>query len=133
MFELLYDLANQMNCNLFNEGDKRSFPINVTLEDGNYHVYAAIPGVNKEDIKIEFENSLLTIRTEAKKEEKEENKENTKKYLTKERSECAYERSIQFSEFEEESIQAKYENGILEVILCPKKPEVKEKKKIVIE
>lgn len=130
MFELLYDLANQMNCNLFNEGDKRSFPINVTVEDGNYHVYAAIPGVNKEDIKIDFENSLLTIKTECKKEEKEEN---TKKYLVKERSECAYERSIQFSEFDEESISAKYENGILEVILCPKKPEVKEKKKIVIE
>ncbi|MBR6288875.1 MAG: Hsp20/alpha crystallin family protein, partial [Acholeplasmatales bacterium] len=98
--------------------------------DGNYHVYAAIPGVNKEDIKIDFENSLLTIKTECKKEEKEEN---TKKYLVKERSECAYERSIQFSEFDEESISAKYENGILEVILCPKKPEVKEKKKIVIE
>lgn len=130
MFELLYDLANQMNCNLFNEGDKKSFPINVTLEDGNYHVYAAIPGVNKEDIKIDFENSLLTIKTECK---KEENKENTKKYLVKERSECAYERSIQFEEFDEESISAKYENGILEVILCPKKPEVKEKKKIVIE
>ena len=130
MFELLYDLANQMNCNLFNEGDKRSFPINVTVEDGNYHVYAAIPGVNKEDIKIDFENSLLTIKTECKKEEKEEN---TKKYLVKERSECAYERSIQFEEFDEESISAKYENGILEVILCPKKPEVKEKKKIVIE
>ena len=130
MFELLYDLANQMNCNLFNEGDKRSFPINVTVEDGNYHVYAAIPGVNKEDIKIDFENSLLTIKTECKKEEKEEN---TKKYLVKERSECAYERSIQFEDFDEESISAKYENGILEVILCPKKPEVKEKKKIVIE
>ena len=69
MFELLYDLANQMNCNLFNEGDKKSFPINVTVEDGNYHVYAAIPGVNKEDIKIDFENSLLTIKTECKKEE----------------------------------------------------------------
>lgn len=130
MFELLYDLANQMNCNLFNEGDKKSFPINVTVEDGNYHVYAAIPGVNKEDIRIDFENSLLTIKTEGKKEEKEEN---TKKYLVKERSECAYERSIQFEEFDEESISAKYENGILEVILCPKKPEVKEKKKIVIE
>ena len=130
MFELLYDLANQMNCNLFNEGDKKSFPINVTVEDGNYHVYAAIPGVNKEDIKIDFENSLLTIKTECKKEEKEEN---TKKYLVKERSECAYERSIQFEEFDEESISAKYENGILEVILCPKKPEVKEKNKIVIE
>jgi HSP20 family protein len=100
------------------------------VEDGNYHVYAAIPGVNKEDIKIDFENSLLTIKTECK---KEENKENTKKYLVKERSECAYERSIQFEEFDEESISAKYENGILEVILCPKKPEVKEKKKIVIE
>ncbi|MBQ6783614.1 MAG: Hsp20/alpha crystallin family protein [Acholeplasmatales bacterium] len=130
MFELLYDLANQMNCNLFNEGDKKSFPINVTVEDGNYHVYAAIPGVNKEDIKIDFENSLLTIKTECKKEEKEEN---TKKYLVKERSECAYERSIRFEDFDEESISAKYENGILEVILCPKKPEVKEKKKIVIE
>ena len=130
MFELLYDLANQMNCNLFNEGDKKSFPINVTVEDGNYHVYAAIPGVNKEDIKIDFENSLLTIKTEC---NKEENKENTKKYLVKERSECAYERSIQFEDFDEESISAKYENGILEVILCPKKPEVKEKKKIVIE
>lgn len=129
MFELLYDLANQMNCNLFNEGDKRSFPINVTLEDGNYHVYAAMPGVKKEDITVDFNDSILTIKTAT----KEEKKEDTKKYLVKERSECAYERSIQFEEFDEESISAKYENGILEVILCPKKPEVKEKKKIVIE
>ncbi len=130
MFELLYDLANQMNCNLFNEGDKKSFPVNVTLEDGNYHVYAAIPGFTKEDIKVDFEDSTLTIKAEYKKNEKEEN---TKKYLVKERSECAYERSIEFEEFDEESISAKYENGILEVILCPKKVEAKEKKKIVIE
>ncbi len=128
MFELLYDLANQMNCNLFNEGDKRSFPINVTLEDGNYHVYAAIPGVKKENITVDFNDSVLTIKAAF-----DEKKEDTKKYLVKERSECAYERSIAFEEFEDESISAKYENGILEVILCPKKPEVKEKKKIVIE
>lgn len=128
MFELLYDLANEMNCNLFKESETRSFPVDVTLENDSYHVYAAIPGVKKEDITVDFVDNVLTISTK----KNEESKENTK-YLIKERSECAYERKLSFSEFELESITAKYENGILEVVITPKKPEVKEKKKIVIE
>ena len=129
MFDLRnynYDLNDFFGFNTFNG--------NADLEEtnDNYVLSMEVPGIQKENINIELEDDVLTI--SVKQDNKEENKEeNTKKYLVKERSECAYERSIQFTEFEEESISAKYENGILEVVLCPKKPEVKEKKKIVIE
>lgn len=127
MFELLYDLANEMGNNLFKESDVKSFPVDVTLENDSYHVYAAIPGFKKEDINIDFEDNVLTISAN------HEEKNDDVKYLVKERSDCKYERKLQFEEFELDSITAKYENGILEVAITPLKPEVKEKKKIVIE
>lgn len=129
MFELLYDLANEMNNNLFKESDTRSFPVDVTLENDSYHVYAAIPGFNKNEIEVDFLDNVLTISA---KKEKEETKNN--KYIIKERGDdYEYMRMLSFEEFELESIKAKYENGILEVILNPKKPIAKEKKTIVIE
>lgn len=37
------------------------FPVDIIEEDSTIYVYAEVPGVNKENIKIDFYNNALTI------------------------------------------------------------------------
>ena len=122
----LYDFANQVSNMFYRDGGYKSFPIDVVEEEGKFIVYAEIPGVKKEDITVSFEDSTLTI---AAKREKGDNK----KYLIHERNAMKYERSIYFNDILEDTINAKYEDGILAVTINLKKPEEKPKTKIVIE
>ena len=139
MFELLYDLANEMDkafaaCEK-NEC-KRGFACNVLEGENEYQVVAQVPGFNKEDINVTFEDGTLTISASHKKEEANANKEEatpTKKYLLKERTDADLERSLYFGDINEESVSAKYENGLLYVTIALKKPEEKVKKTITIE
>jgi HSP20 family protein len=103
----------------------RSFNIDVIEGEGFYKVYAEMPGVNKKDITIDFEDGILKI--SANKEEKKE------KYLLREISRLPFYREVNFGNVDEESIKAKYTDGILEVTVVLKKPEEKTKKSITIE
>lgn len=40
------------------------FPLDIIEEDSTIYVYTEIPGVNKENIKIDFYNNALTIEVE---------------------------------------------------------------------
>lgn len=122
----LYDFANQVSNMFYREGGYKTFPIDVVEEEGKFIVYAEIPGVKKENINVSFEDSTLTIQAKREKNEKE-------KYLIHERNAMKYERSIYFNDILEDSINAKYEDGILTVTINLKKPEEKPKTKIVIE
>ena len=139
MFDLLYDLAKMDKAFAASEkkGYKRSFACNVLEGENEYQVVAQMPGFNKEDINVTFEDGTLTIsathpKKEAKPEEKAENKP-TKRYLLKERTEANLERALYFGDIEEESVSEKYENGLLYVTIALKKPEEKVKKTITIE
>ena len=103
----------------------RSFNIDVVENEDGYKIYAEMPGVNKKDIKIDFEDGVLKI--EARKEEKNE------KYLLMEISRLSYYREIKFGDIDEESIKAKYIDGVLEISVNIKKPEEKTKKAITNE
>ena len=109
----------------FNEASFKSFPIDVLEISGGYEVYAEIPGVAKEDISLTFKDGSLTI--EAKKNKTEG------KYLIKERSSTPFKRVIDFGDIDEDSLSAKYDNGILKVTILVKEPEVKTPKSIIIE
>ena len=97
-------------------------------KDHNYHVEIDIPGYKKDEIKIECHKGTITVKAE-KNETTEETGEN-KKYIKKERKYGKIERSFYLGDIEEENISAKYENGILEIIV-PEKKEI-EKKQIEI-
>ena len=96
-------------------------------KDNKYHIEMDIPGFNKEDIKINIENNYLNV--SAKKESKEEDK--SKKYIRRERSYSKFERSIYLGDADTEDIEAKYENGILNIVV-PKIEENNSKKYIEI-
>ncbi len=126
MFNELYGLSDKLN-KMFYGSTERSFPVDVIEGDGFYLVNAEIPGVDKDKIEVTFENSTLTIKAEA------NNNNSEKKYVINERGKKNYERKFYFGDIEEESLSAKYENGILSVTINLKKPEEKQKRVITIE
>ena len=95
-------------------------------EGDTYHVVMDLPGFNKDDISILFENGYLKVRAMHKMEEKD-----NKKYVHRERistSKC--ERSFYFGEMDEKDIKAEFKDGILKISI-PKKKEEKSAKKYI--
>jgi HSP20 family protein len=87
--------------------------LDVYQEDNKYVVEVDLPGYKKEEINMSFNNDLLTIKAE----HNEESKEDTKKYIYRSRSQSMFTRQIRFSNIDHESIDAKFEEGVLKVIL----------------
>lgn len=101
----------------------------VRETDKEFIVEAELPGVNKEDIKLEVRDDVLTISVENKVETNEE-REN---YIRRERRYGSYSRSFYLDNVEHEGIKAKYNNGVLTITL-PKVSEGKgNKRKIQID
>ena len=123
----LQSLMEELN-NMFYTcgGSLKNFPVDVVEEKNQYKVYAEIPGVKKEDIKITFEDGVLAISAK-------EEVAKDKKYIIRERVGATYQRNIYFGDILEDTIHAKYENGILEVTITTKAPEEKPKKVIEIQ
>lgn len=98
-------------------------------KDDIYNVEVDIPGIKKEDIKIEFSKGTLTISAESKKEEVD----NSRKYLHRERKMYGkIQRSFYLGDIDEENIKATFNDGILKIEV-PKKHEEESKKFIQID
>ena len=102
-----------------NSGQMR---VDIKENDKEYILEADLPGVNKEDINLEVHDDRLTI--SVKKDEKEEEKKDN--YLRKERRTSSMTRSFYIESIISDKITAKYENGVL-TLLLPKKEETKPK------
>lgn len=92
---------------------------------------ADLPGVKKEDIKIDIENKYLTISAERKSEK--EDKDEKGNFIRRERSYGSFSRSFDISGIESEKISAKYENGVLILDMPKKEKELPEKRTLTIE
>lgn len=102
--------------------------VDIKEEEKAYVLEAEIPGAEKEQISIDYRNDYLTISVENKVEVNEE-REN---YIRKERKMGKTSRSFYVENIRSEDIQAKYENGILKVLL-PKDEHKKTSKRIEIQ
>lgn len=100
-------------------------PVNIHETENGYELELNAPGRNKEDFKVSVEKGLLTVSFE----KKEENKAEGRKALRHEFSFQSFSRSFNLDEnVDADNIQAKYENGILSLVL-PKKEQAKPAKK----
>ncbi len=95
--------------------------VNITEDKKEYLVSLAVPGMKKDDFKIDIDGNMLTISSE-----KEETREETeKKFTRKEYSYSSFSRSFTIpEEINMEKIEARYEDGVLKIAL-PRKEEVK--------
>jgi len=104
------------------------FPVDVIDEEDKIKVIADLPGFNKEDIELYVEDGYLVIKAQR----KEEVEEKGRDYIRQERRFGEVYRRIPLpAEVKIEDVKAKYNNGVLEVILP--KTEKAQKKTIKIE
>ncbi|RFC36221.1 MAG: heat shock protein Hsp20 [Candidatus Nitrotoga sp. LAW] len=92
--------------------------IDLTENDTSYTVRAEIPGMKKEDVKVQVDGNRVTISAETKQEKEEKEKE---RVICRELYQGSSYRSFTLgSDVDESKSQAKFENGVLELTL-PKK------------
>ena len=103
--------------------DLFAFPqTNIHETPEAYHLELNVPGRSKEDFKIQVEQGLLTISYEKKEESTQTDEYKT---LRREFEYKSFKRSFSVDDkIDVDGIQAKYENGILKLLL-PKKAESK--------
>ena len=103
--------------------------INIKENNDNYTIEVAAPGLDKGDFNLSLENDQLTI--SAQKEIKNENEDGN--WSRREFSYHRFKRSFHISdEIDQDSISARYNSGILSVVLN-KKEEAKPKAPTTIE
>jgi len=105
----------------FREGMEAGPQIRMDVKeaDGKYLVHAEIPGVNKEDIHVTIDGNRVSISAEVKREREAKEGE---RVIRCERSHGMASRSFSLAdEVDQSKVQAKYNNGVLELTL-PKKP-----------
>ncbi len=110
------------NEDVFNRPMTKWVPaVNIKENSAKYFVELSAPGLSKEDFKVEINDDVLSI--EANKEE--EVSESNERYTRKEFHTTSFIRSFRLPEsIKTDKIDAKYENGILKLVL-PKREESK--------
>lgn len=85
-----------------------------------YILQAELPGFQKEDIRIDLNNDLLTISAEHREDKEEKDKEGN--FVRRERHYGSYARSFDVSGIQTDHITADYKNGVLELALPKSAP-----------
>lgn len=99
----------------------------ISEDEKEYLLRMDIPGMEKKDIKVNFQDGRITVTGERKQEETEEKKD----YLRKERYEGSFYRSFSLPDaVKEDEINASFKNGVLKISIP--KAEVVEPKAIKI-
>ena len=89
-------------------------PLDIEENDDNYVIKASVPGFTPEDIKIEVEDGVLTIRAEHEGEDEQEREG----WHLRERFVGTVERQLRLGkDIDAESIEAELEHGVLTLTL----------------
>lgn len=100
--------------------------VDIVEAEKEFEIHAAIPGINKEDFKIEIDKKVLTLSGER----KFVNEESGKNFKSIETKYGKFSRSFTLPEnIDSEKIEASYENGILKISIP--KSEIIETKKVI--
>lgn len=101
----------------FRSADLAEFKTDVTDEGDHYLLEADLPGFRKEDIQLALEDNALTIRAQRHSNVEQKEKDQV---VRVERSYGSYSRSFDLTGINPEGIRARYDNGVLQLVL-PKK------------
>ena len=114
-----WDPITSLARDVFNTSGFSTFPkVNVNETSKYYHLKASLPGMKKEDIKVEFDNEHLILRGDF-----EEDKVSDPDAIThiKEITSGSFFRKIYMPEADVEKVVSNYENGILKLDVHKKK------------
>lgn len=101
--------------------------VDISESDDRFEFVVALPGLNKDDITVDLENGRLTISGER----KFENEKSEKNYHRLETGYGSFSRSFHLPDtIDEESIEAKYKDGMLNITINKSEQKVKKQIKI---
>jgi len=122
MFEKGFQTGFERNCGCVPA-------TNILEDDKGFEIQLAVPGMKKEDFRMEMEDNVLSVFFEKNEEEKETTGE---EYLRREFEMEAFTRSFSIPKtVDAENIKAKYDNGIL-YISIPKMDKARLSKQIKV-
>lgn len=98
-------------------GFNQAAPVNIKETENGYAVEVVAPGFSKEDFKISLDKNLLSIAAEKKATEEDK----SEKHIRREFNYQSFKRSFTLTDkIDTEKIEAKYENGVLQLNLSNK-------------
>ena len=112
------DIYSVLNDSFFSDKLISKVPsVNISESDSAFEVELAVPGLKKEDLKINLEKDVLSVSAEKKTETTDENK----KFSKREYNYTSFSRSFTLPESADQSnIEADYADGILKLTIAKK-------------
>jgi HSP20 family protein len=112
------DVYSLLNDSFLNEKIATRTPaVNIAETDNQFEIDLAVPGLSKEDIKINLDKNVLSVSADKKTETVDENK----KFTKREYSFNSFSRSFNLPESADQSkIEADYTAGILKLTITKK-------------
>ena len=107
--------------------NSNAFRTDILDEGDHFTLQAELPGFRKEDLQLELKDGVLTIGA------RHEETIEEKNYLCRERRYGSVSRSFNLEGIDEELFRAKFENGVLELILPKEKATQPESRRIEIQ
>ena len=103
--------------------------VNVFETENHYHIEMAVPGLKKEDFKINLDKNLLTISAE----QQMKNETNDKQYNKREYAYNSFVRSFALPDSADDAqIDAKYTDGILDIAVAKREEAKRQVRQIEI-
>ncbi len=99
----------------------KALKTDIIENDKDYVLKVDLPGVDKKNISLDFNNQYLTLSVN----QEEEQEDKNQKYIRKERSRFSYSRSYYLDKADEDKIKAKLDNGILTITIGKSDEEIK--------
>jgi len=135
-FENFYNLLDDFFSDSFMPARtlmRDTFKIDIEEQEKEYLVAAELPGIAKEEIDINVDDEYLTISVNrCADSNKDGTTEDGKNYIYRERQMCSMSRRIRLAGAKLDGINAKLDNGILNVAI-PKDLKTAKSKKITIQ
>ena len=115
LFNVMDDFFSKGFGDIYNSNLMKSQPqVNVRETEGNFQLDVAAPGLKKDDFKIRIEDDHLIISAEV----KNESEEKDDNYRRREFNYSSFERRYHLPEtINVEAVSAKYEDGVLHIVI----------------
>ncbi len=128
-----FDTFDKFMRNFFDHSNTSLPAFRTDIRDAGdkFILEAELPGFEKEDIKLDLKDGILTISAEHN--ENSDQKDEKGNYIRRERRYGSFSRSFDVTGIDENGITAAYKNGVLELSLPKAVPVVPEAKRISIE
>lgn len=111
----------------------RHMSVDIEEKEDRYEMDADVPGFDKENIHVEYDDQRQILSISANQESSTEKKDEDKQYIHRERSARSFTRQFTLPNVNSSEVKAQYENGVLHLTLPKKEKGTDTKKRISIE